>query len=937
MFRFALTSLLLAASVEAVDRSKFRTCKDTGFCRRHRATAPPPKFKVLKNSITSLGLEGLTGILQGELLDSPPLKLSVKFYESGVARLQIREANPATPRWEASDIVLEDQLNPVSHEIFKDENAARVKYADGHELVINFDPFSATLFANGTATVTANGQNQFYFEYHRSRQGTPALAAPTGGDEDKHKGKKIVGYWEDGLAIYEDGSREEKDEAELAPPADHLDAEGDGFWEESFGGHQDSKPYGPSSVGMDISFPGSSHIYGLPEHASSMTLKTTTGPDSHYKEPYRMYTLDVFEYELDEPMALYGSIPMIMSHSADTGSVGVFWFNPSETFVDVAQSEGGTSTHWMSESGVVDLMFLPGPTPKKVLAQFTQLVGTQDLPPMFALGYHQCRWNYKDEKDVAAVHGKFEELNFPYDVLWLDIEHTDGKRYFTWDKSLFPDPKTMQENLWREGRRMVTIVDPHLKRDDGYYIHTEATAKGLYVKNKEGGDYDGWCWPGSSSYLDFTAEHVRLWWAEQFALDKYEGSTLSLFTWNDMNEPSVFNGPEVSMPKDAKNLLGVEHREWHNLYGMYQQRATAEGQVMRSGGKDRPFVLSRSFFAGSQRFGAIWTGDNSAEWSHLAVAAPMLLSIGLGGLTFAGADVGGFFGNTDSELMVRWMQAGSYTPFFRGHAHHDSKRREPWMFGEPTTAHLRTAVMNRYALLPYWYTLFREAFESGAPTMRPLWFEYPADPATFDMDDQWLVGADLLVKPATAPGMTSTEIYLPGSEPWYDVDTHEALSAGGGQTVSVPTPIEKIAAFQRGGSIVPRKLRLRRSTKLMIHDPYTLFVALDSAGGASGELYLDDETTYNHLEGEFSVRKFAFESSVLTGSSSPGSLQTRFDSDCRIERVVVMGLDRGPKKISLESTDGARELTFDFDANTKTLTIRKPDVLATSDFTISIE
>jgi alpha 1,3-glucosidase len=194
------------------------------------------------------------------------------------------------------------------------------------------------------------------------------------------------------LAIYEDGSREEKEEAGLAA-TEALDADGDGFWEESFGGHQDSKPFGPSSVGMDISFPGSSHVYGLPEHASSMALHTTTGPNSHYSEPYRMYTLDVFEYELDEPMALYGSIPLIVSHSADAGSAGVFWFNPSETFVDMAHDDqAGWSSHWMSESGVVDMMLLPGPNPKDVLRQFTQLVGTQDLPPIFSLGYHQCRW-----------------------------------------------------------------------------------------------------------------------------------------------------------------------------------------------------------------------------------------------------------------------------------------------------------------------------------------------------------------------------------------------------------------------------------------------------------------------------------------------------------------------------------------------------------------
>ena len=295
---------------------------------------------------------------------------------------------------------------------------------------------------------------------------------------------------------------------------------------------------------------------------------------------------------------------------------------------------------------VLSIRFLlPGPTPADMYRQYAILTGTAPVPPMFSLGYHQCRWNYKDERDVYQVHAKFEELDYPYDVLWLDIEHTDGKRYFTWDENLFPHPAEMQEKLASQGRRMVTIIDPHIKRDDGYYIHKEATAKGLYIKDKDGKkDYDGWCWPGSSSYLDFTNSKVRSWWADQFAYNKYKGSTTTLFTWNDMNEPSVFNGPEVTMQKDLKNLDGVEHREWHNLYGMLFQRATGEGQVRRNQPDEdvRPFVLTRSFFAGSQRYGAIWTGDNAAEWSHLEIASPMLLSLNVAALSFVGADVGGF-------------------------------------------------------------------------------------------------------------------------------------------------------------------------------------------------------------------------------------------------------------------------------------------------------
>ena len=219
----------------------------------------------------------------------------------------------------------------------------------------------------------------------------------------------------------------------------------------------------------------------------------------------------------------------MLAHGVADGkgrTAGVFWFNPSETFVDVSDEsiEGREykDSHWISESGNIDFFLLPGPVPNAVYQQYAKLTGTQQLPPMFSLGYHQCRWNYKDERDVATVHENFEDLDFPVDVLWLDIEHTEGKRYFTWDKNFFPDPVTMQKQVAAKGRKMVTIVDPHIKRDDNWNLHKEATRLGHYVqKPGGGGNFDGWCWPGSSSYLDFTSPEVRQWWADQFALDKY--------------------------------------------------------------------------------------------------------------------------------------------------------------------------------------------------------------------------------------------------------------------------------------------------------------------------------------------------------------------------------------------------------------------------------
>ena len=441
-------------------------------------------------------------------------------------------------------------------------------------------------------------------------------------------------------------------------------------------------------MSVDITFPGARHVYGLPEHASSFSLNRTRAANRDVlTEPYRLYNLDVYEYLPDSTFGLYGSIPVLLAHSSGPTprTAAVFWLNSAEQYVDLSDAPAskwgaapaGVDAHWFAESGLLDLFLMPGPTAADVWRTYASLTGPPMLPPLFSLGYHQCRWNYKDEADAEAVDAGFDAHDMPYDVIWLDIEHTDGKRYMTWHPTHFPTPARLQNAIASRGRRTVTIIDPHVKRDDGYPMHVEATRLGLYVKTADGGkDFEGWCWPGSSSYLDVTDPRVRSWWADQFSLDKYGGSTHHLHVWNDMNEPSVFNGPEVTMQKDLQHADGWEHRDVHNAYGAWYHQATVEGLARRSP-QQRPFVLSRAFFAGSQRFGAIWTGDNAAEWSHLAVSVPMVLSISVAGMPFVGADVGGFFGNPSPELLVRWYQLGTYYPFFRGHAHHETQRGSP--------------------------------------------------------------------------------------------------------------------------------------------------------------------------------------------------------------------------------------------------------------------
>ncbi|KAF5925519.1 hypothetical protein HPG69_001966 [Diceros bicornis minor] len=514
------------------------------------------------------------------------------------------------------------------------------------------------------------------------------------------------------------------------------------------------------------------------------------------------------------------------------------------------------------------------------------------MPPLFSLGYHQCRWNYEDEQDVKAVDAGFDEHDIPYDVMWLDIEHTDGKRYFTWDKKRFPNPKRMQE-LLRSKKRL-------------------------------------------SSYLDFTNPKVREWYSGLFAFSAYQGSTDILYIWNDMNEPSVFRGPEQTMQKNAVHHGSWEHRELHNIYGFYQQMATAEGLIQRSKGKERPFVLTRSFFAGSQKYGAVWTGDNTAEWSYLKISIPMLLTLSVTGISFCGADVGGFIGNPEAELLVRWYQAGAYQPFFRGHATMDTKRREPWLFGEEHTRLIREAIRERYVLLPYWYSLFYRAHVASEPVMRPLWVEFPDALETFGVEDEYMLGSALLVHPVTEAKATMVDVFLPGSnEVWYDSKTFAHWE--GACTVKIPVGLDTIPVFQRGGSVVPIKTTIGKSTGCMSDSPYGLRVALSTKGSAVGEFYLDDGHSFQYLhQKQFLHRKFSFCSGVLINSCADE--RGHYPSKCVVEQIFVLGLKKKPSSVTTHSSGGKDQpVAFTYCAKTSTLSLEKLSLNIGADWEVHIK
>jgi alpha 1,3-glucosidase len=366
---------------------------------------------------------------------------------------------------------------------------------------------------------------------------------------------------------------------------------------------------------------------------------------------------------------------------------------------------------------------------------------------------------------------------------------------------------------------------------------------------------------------------------------------------------------------------------------MLQQEATGAGHLLRSGNRERPFVLSRAFFAGSQRFGAVWTGDNVADWAHLKISIPMLLSLSVAGLPFVGADIGGFFKNPDPDLLVRWYQTGAFYPFMRAHAHLDTRRREPWLLEPDKMAAIRAAVRLRYQLLPYWYSVFHEAHRTGLPVLRPLWVEFPRDKNTWAAEDQFMVGAALLVHPVADQGASSIGFYLPGtSAVWYDAEDYTMYA--GGSRYYIDAPLTKIPVFQRGGTIVPKKMRVRRCSSLTANDPYTLIVALDDKKEAKGELYIDDGHSNDYLDGGFVVRKFQFDRNKFT--SSTWTFSGTFPTKAWVERIVVLGYQLKPYKVMISLGAGSEELMFSYDDSTQVLTVRRPGVNVLEDFTVTI-
>ncbi|KAF1996426.1 glycoside hydrolase family 31 protein [Amniculicola lignicola CBS 123094] len=928
-----------------VKHENFKTCTQSGFCKRNREFADRAAESSWKSpyALDPASITFSKGQLSGTILktineghEKASLPLTITFLDSGVARVTVDEE-----RRQKGDITLrgdskarKERYNEAGSwalvgGLAVSEGAAlsdkaeqgytKVFYGDGgkHQAVIRHEPFGIEFQRDSQTQIKFNERGLLNVEHWRPKIEKP-VEEKKEGEEEKKEGEEEKKEGEEEKKKEEEKEEEPKGEDEST------------WWDETFGGNTDSKPRGPEAIALDISFPGYEHVYGIPEHATGLSLKTTRGGDGNYNEPYRLYNADVFEYELDSPMTLYGAIPLMQAHRKGS-TVGVFWVNAAETWIDVVKSKTSanplslgtkshtdTQTHWISESGILDVFVFLGPTPQDITRQYGELTGFTAMPQSFAIAYHQCRWNYVTDEDVKDVDRRFDKFDIPYDVIWLDIEYTNEKKYFTWDPLTFVNPDKMHKHLAKRDRKLVAIIDPHIKNTDNYPVIDELKKKSLAVKNKDGNDYEGWCWPGSSMWIDAFNPAAITWWKGLFKYDSFKGTASNTFIWNDMNEPSVFNGPETTMPKDNLHHGSWEHRDVHNINGMTFHNATYQAMLERKKGEvRRPFVLTRSFYSGSQRSAAMWTGDNLAEWSHLQASIPMVLNQGISGFPFAGADVGGFFGNPSKELLTRWYQTGIYYPFFRGHAHIDTRRREPYVPGAPYTGIITQALRLRYQLLPAWYTAFHEAATSGAPIIRPNFYIHPEDERGFAIDDQLYVGSTgLLAKPVTTEGATSVSVYIADDQPYYDYFDYTLYQGAGHHTI--PAPLEKIPLLMQGGHIIPRRDRPRRSSGLMKYDPFTLVVVLGKDGNAEGTLYIDDGETFDYEKGAFIHRRFAFDAgrNILTSSnlakpSNTVKTETYLKSmaKVRVEKIIIVGAPKewkNKKEVNVME-EGAKE------------------------------
>ncbi|MBS0375547.1 MAG: DUF5110 domain-containing protein [Proteobacteria bacterium] len=659
---------------------------------------------------------------------------------------------------------------------------------------------------------------------------------------------------------------------------------------------------GPA-VRLRKAMPADAHYFGLGDK---------TGPLDRRGGSFSLWNTDAFAFgPATDP--LYKSIPFVLGVRESGGAFGLFVDTTWRSTFDFGRGERDVLAIG-AEGGAADYYVIAAATPSAVLEAYAGLTGHAPLAPLWSLGFQQSRYSYATDAEVRAVARRLRADRIPADALYLDIDYQDQNRPFTVAADAFPDLPALVRDLAAQNLGLVLITDLHLARlpGAGYRPYDEGLARDAFLRTPAGEVAVAEVWPGPAVFPDFSRAPVRAWWGTLYRDFVALGA---VGFWNDMNEPAVFGVRDKTLPLDTVHRIEepgfaprvASHAEMHNVYGQLNSRATYEGLEREAPGR-RPFVLTRATYAGGQRYAATWTGDNLSTWEHLGLSTAMLANLGLSGIGYAGADVGGFAGNGPSpELLTRWIEVGAFQPLFRDHAAKGKPAQEPWAGGARHEAIRRRYIEERYRLLPYLYALAEAYSRTGVPLLRPVFLDFPAVLAHGDRlggtETEFLLGPDLLVAPApTGESPFPYTVTLPGSG-WYDYWSGRRLVAASVEETPV---LERLPVYVRPGAILPRQplvqsTRERPAGSLELH----VYPGPDCRGA----LYLDDGVSLAYRDGAYLRREIRCEAVDRGLEVRLAAREGRYPPWWSRVSLVLHGLAAAPRRVL--SDGGAVASAFD--------------------------
>jgi len=635
--------------------------------------------------------------------------------------------------------------------------------------------------------------------------------------------------------------------------------------------------------GLGISWWGNqvSNYKKLHRDEKFIGLGEKTGGINRRGQFYRNWNSDVPGYALNHD-PLYATIPFFIGVH-DKVCYGIFFDNTHHSYFNFGGGADEELFHFGADDGEMNYYFFGSSTVENILKDYTALTGRTPMPPLWSLGYQQCRWGYANTTELLNVAKTLREKRIPADVVYMDITYMDNYKVFTWDPKNFPDPAGMMNELKKMSFDLVTIIDPGIKIEKGYKAYDEGVDQGHFAKYPDGHLYTGSVWPGRCHFPDFTQSSTKQWWGNSFKESHTDIGVRGF--WNDMNEPAAWGRefPNLIEFGDAGNKATLYTVK--NAYGLLMARSTYEGTKNLMKGQ-RPFVLTRASYSGIQKFSAQWTGDNVASDEHMLLGQRLLNSMGVSGIPYVGMDAGGFVGDASAALYVRWMNLAIYSPLFRNHSEINTRSHEPWTFGEANTNFIRGLFEHRYKLLPYLYSTFYAAHISGMPVNRMLPIAYTWDNNVYNdkFGNQFLFGDNILVCPVDSRTI-STEVYLPGNINWYRMGSDKIYSGG---PVFVPSPLNDMPVFVKESGIVPMQGTVQ-STKEK--GDGVLSVHIWKGKDANSFVYYEDDgNTFNYERSGFYKRTITYlpHEDRITFKSKTGNYTTKFD----MIRLVLHGFDK---------------------------------------------